>query len=225
MATKKIPIKSRPRKKLKPKTENQSEYIRCIAESAVTLCSGPAGSGKTAVSVGLACEHLIEGKTQRIIISRPIVESGYGLGYLPGTFEEKAQPYLMPIIEEMHQFLTRDGFEELRNAGEIEVCPLEYMRGRNFHDSFIILDEAQNATFEQIKMLITRVGRRSKVVINGDLEQSDLPFGIQGGLEYFMDVIEDVPGVSVCELEDEDIIRNDIIAKILIKLSEEGREG
>lgn len=225
MPAKKIPIKSRSRKKLKPKTENQSEYIRCIAESTVTLCAGPAGSGKTAVAVGLACEHLLEGKVSRIVISRPIVESGNGLGYLPGTFEEKVQPYLMPIIEEMRQFLTHEGFDELRASGQIEVCPLEYMRGRNFHDSFIILDEAQNASFEQIKMLITRTGRRSKVVINGDLEQSDLPHSIKGGLEYFMDVIEGVHGVSVCELDDDDIIRNDIIAKILIRLSEEGREG
>ena len=127
-----------------------------MAESDVTICSGPAGSGKTAVAVGLACQYLSDEKIEKIIITRPVVESGKGLGYLPGTLNEKIHPYLVPIIEEMNLYLTPTAVESLTSSNVIEVCPLEYMRGRNFHNSFMILDEAQNATLEQIKMFINR---------------------------------------------------------------------
>ena len=144
------------RKQLKPKTENQREYIISMVESEITFCSGPAGSGKTAVAVGLASEYLLSKKVDRIIVSRPVVEAGRGLGYLPGSLTEKVQPYLMPIIEELNLFLSRETVNSFRSQGKIELCPLEYMRGRNFHDCFMILDEAQNATYEQIKMFIFR---------------------------------------------------------------------
>ena len=207
------------RKKLKAKTDNQELYIDSMQDSDVTFCSGPAGSGKTSVSVGLACEYLMEEKVKRIIITRPVVESGRGLGHLPGTLVEKINPYLVPILEEMNMYLTKARVENFREEGIIELCPLEYMRGRNFHDCFMILDEAQNATFEQIKMFVTRIGRNSKAVINGDLKQSDL--GHQsGGLLTCMDELYDIDGVSVCELDYCDIIRSDIVAKILRKLHE-----
>jgi len=208
------------RKKLKAKTINQASYIAAMNDSDVTFCSGPAGSGKTSVSVGLACEYLLQEKIKKIIITRPVVESGRGLGYLPGTLIEKINPYLIPIIEEMNIYLTGPNVEHYRKEGIIEICPLEYMRGRNFHECFIILDEAQNATFEQIKMFITRLGRRSKAVINGDLRQSDLGSD-SGGLLACMNKLRETEGVSVCELTYCDIIRSDVVARILEKLNED----
>ena len=130
------------RKKLRPKTKNQSEYIQSMVESDVTFCSGPAGSGKTAVSVGLACEYILQHKVDKIVITRPVVESGRGLGFLPGTLTDKVQPYLVPITEEMKLYLGKGTYDSMRATNTIEICPLEYMRGRNFHNAFMILDEA-----------------------------------------------------------------------------------
>lgn len=209
------------RKSLKAKTNNQQIYIDEMVDADVTFCSGPAGSGKTSVAVGLACEYLMEERVKKIIITRPVVESGRGLGHLPGTLVEKINPYLVPIIEEMNMYLTPSRVENMRENGTIELCPLEYMRGRNFHECFMILDEAQNATFEQIKMFITRIGRNSKAVINGDLRQSDLG-NTSGGLEKCMNTLELVEGVAVCELDYSDIIRSDVVARILKTLHASG---
>ena len=207
------------RKTLKPKTDNQADYIRTMVDADVTLCSGPAGTGKTAVAVGLACEYILEKKVDKIIITRPVVESGKGLGFLPGTFTEKIHPYLVPVLEEMNLYLLPDKVNSLRSMNLIEICPLEYMRGRNFHNSFMILDEAQNCTHEQIKMFLTRIGRDSKAIINGDIDQSDLPLSMRGGLANCIDKLWDVEGVGICELTSADIVRNDVIARILSKLS------
>ena len=206
------------RKKLKAKTDNQAEYIRCITDASVTFCSGPAGSGKTSVAVGLACEYLLSGKVKKIVITRPVVESGRGLGHLPGTMLEKINPYLVPILEEMGMYFTEKEIRDYMDSNTIELCPLEYMRGRNFHECFILLDEAQNATFEQIKMFITRLGRESKAVINGDLKQSDLGKAI-GGLKTCMERLEEVEGVEVCRLDYSDIVRSDVVARILEKIN------
>jgi phosphate starvation-inducible PhoH-like protein len=211
------------RKILRPKTRNQETYMQSINKSDVTFCSGPAGSGKTSVSVGMACEYLIEKKVDKIIITRPVVESGRGLGHLPGTLVEKINPYLIPILEEMNQYLTKNTVETYRSRDIIELCPLEYMRGRNFHNCFMILDEAQNATFEQIKMFITRIGKDSKAVINGDLRQSDLGKH-QGGLKTCMDKLSEVSGVGVCKLDYSDIVRSGIVSKILMTLNKEEDE-
>ena len=212
------------RKILRPKTRNQETYMQSINKSDVTFCSGPAGSGKTSVSVGMACEYLIEKKVDKIIITRPVVESGRGLGHLPGTLVEKINPYLIPILEEMNQYLTKNTVETYRSRDIIELCPLEYMRGRNFHNCFMILDEAQNATFEQIKMFITRIGKDSKAVINGDLRQSDLGKH-QGGLKTCMDKLVEVSGVGVCKLDYSDIVRSGIVSKILMTLNKEEDEN
>tara|TARA_R100000152_G_C6748771_1_gene172393 strand:- start:142 stop:852 length:711 start_codon:yes stop_codon:yes gene_type:complete len=212
------------RKILRPKTRNQETYMQSINKSDVTFCSGPAGSGKTSVSVGMACEYLIEKKVDKIIITRPVVESGRGLGHLPGTLVEKINPYLIPILEEMNQYLTKNTVETYRSRDIIELCPLEYMRGRNFHNCFMILDEAQNATFEQIKMFITRIGKDSKAVINGDLRQSDLGKH-QGGLKTCMDKLSEVSGVGVCKLDYSDIVRSGIVSKILMTLNKEEDEN
>jgi phosphate starvation-inducible PhoH-like protein len=203
------------RKALKAKTRNQEEYIRAIEDNDVTLCTGPAGTGKTAVSVGLACYYLLDGRVEKIVVTRPVIESGRGLGFLPGTFEEKIHPYLIPVLEEMEYRLNTNRVQAYRDEGKIEVCPLEYMRGRNFHNCFMILDEAQNATFEQLKMFITRIGWDSKAVINGDMDQTDLIHAEQGGLDTFLYRLDGVNDVGIAELTDEDIIRNKIISKIL----------
>tara|TARA_R110002050_G_scaffold8912_5_gene31989 strand:- start:652 stop:1338 length:687 start_codon:yes stop_codon:yes gene_type:complete len=203
------------RKALKPKTENQKTYINVIANNDVTLCTGPAGTGKTAVAVGLACDYLLDKRVEKIVVTRPVIESGRGLGFLPGTFEEKIHPYLIPVLEEMEYRLNTNRVQAYRDQGKIEVVPLEYMRGRNFHNCFMILDEAQNATFEQLKMFITRIGWNSKAVINGDIDQTDLALKDQGGLEQFLDRLENVTGVGIAELTEADIIRNKIISKIL----------
>lgn len=206
------------RKQLKPKTDNQAEYINSMTESSVTLCSGPAGSGKTSVAVGLACEYLLADKVKKIVITRPVVESGRGLGHLPGTMLEKINPYLIPILEEMGMYLTKKEIQEYMDDEVIELCPLEYMRGRNFHNSFVILDEAQNATFEQLKMFITRIGRESKAVINGDLKQSDLGKA-KGGLSTCMERLDGIEDVSICHLDYCDIVRSDVVARILKSLN------
>jgi len=203
------------RKSLKAKTKNQEEYIRAIKDNDVTLCTGPAGTGKTAVSVGLACDYLLDGMVEKIVVTRPVIESGRGLGFLPGTFEEKIHPYLIPVLEEMEYRLNTNRVQAYRDEGKIEVCPLEYMRGRNFHNCFMILDEAQNATFEQLKMFITRIGWNSKAVINGDMDQTDLTQTEQGGLDKFLYRLDEINGIGIAELTDEDIIRNKIISKIL----------
>ena len=214
MSRRKRPKNNSP-KRLTPKTENQAEYIRTMVENDVTICSGPAGSGKTAVAVGLACDHLLDNKVEKIIITRPVVESGKGLGFLPGTFAEKIHPYLVPVLEEMNKYFAPAALSKMQAENIIEVCPLEYMRGRNFHNSFMILDEAQNATFEQIKMFITRIGRESKAVINGDIDQSDLPPRVRGGLDKCMENLDNIKGVGISKLDREDIIRNKLISKIL----------
>lgn len=211
--------KSRPsRKPLRPKTENQRDYILEMAESDVTICTGPAGTGKTAVAVGLASEYILNKKVEKIIITRPVVEVGTrGLGFLPGSLNEKMQPWLVPLLEEMNAFLSKETVNSMRVSGTIEIAPLEYMRGRNFHNSFMILDEAQNCTFEQIKMFLTRIGQDSKMVINGDIEQTDL-HQEKNALRECVERLEGVRGLSICELTEQDIVRNNIISRILSRL-------
>ena len=212
------------RKALKPKTKNQEDYVRAIGANEVCFCTGPAGTGKTAVAVGLACDYVLDKRVEKIIVTRPVIESGRSLGFLPGTFEEKIHPYLVPVLEEMQYRLNSSRVEAYREQGKIEVVPLEYMRGRNFHNCFMILDEAQNATFEQIKMFITRIGKDSKAVINGDLRQSDLGKH-QGGLKTCMDKLVEVSGVGVCKLDYSDIVRSGIVSKILMTLNKEEDEN
>ena len=206
------------RKRLKAKTENQRDYILDMVESDITICTGPAGTGKTAVAVGLACEHLVGKKIEKIIITRPVVEVGTRvLGFLPRSLNEKMQPWVVPLLEEMNAYLSKVTVNSMRASNTIEIVPLEYMRGRNFHDSFMILDEAQNCTFDQIKMFITRIGQGSKIVINGDLEQTDL-YEKNNALQDCANKLDGVIGVSICELTEEDIVRNDIISRVLSRL-------
>lgn len=214
------------RSRLKPKTQNQADLIRTIAENTVTLALGPAGTGKTKIAVAYGIEKLLIGDFKRLVITRPVVEAGEKLGYLPGSFSEKIDPYLQPIYYELLQYLSKAQLQEFVNNGinfrgnqEIIIAPLAYMRGMNYHDSYMILDEAQNCTQEQIKLFITRVGFNSKAVLVGDDKQSDLPHG-KSGLPYWHDKLQGIQDVGTFKLENIDIIRNPVISKILAKIGE-----
>lgn len=199
----------------KPKTINQNNYVRTILENDLTFCTGPAGCGKTAVAVGLACSWLAEHKIHKIIITRPIVETGRkGLGFLPGSMQEKVHPYMIPILDEMHKYFHPMDIENMIHKEIVEVAPLEYMRGRNFHHCFMILDEAQNATYDQLKMFITRIGQESKCVVNGDIKQSDINYD-DNDFQYVIDKLSGVDGIGIAKLDKTDILRSGIIAKIL----------
>lgn len=206
------------RNRLKPRTENQKEYIRTVAENTITFCQGLAGSGKTHIAIGMALEYLFDDKVKKIIITRPVIEAGEKIGYLPGTAEEKLHPYLLPIIDEIHHFITPAHHVSLRLNNKIEVVPLGLMRGRNFHHSFIVADECQNASYEQLKMLLTRVGHDSKMILTGDVGQSDLSRHLQGGFINLIHALDNLSGIGLSRLEACDIIRNPIIAQILSRL-------
>lgn len=204
---------------LKPKSINQKEYIKTAENNTITFCQGLAGSGKTHIAVGLAVQALLEEKIDRIIITRPVLEAGERLGFLPGTAEEKLHPYLLPILDEINYFINMSTYTKLKLDRKIEIVPLGLMRGRSFHKSFIIADECQNATFDQLKMLLTRIGMNSKMVLTGDIGQSDLNRPMQGGFLSMIDSLKDIEGIGFVELNALDIIRNPIIGKILARLT------
>ena len=206
------------RNRVKPRTENQKEYIRAIAENSVTFCQGVAGSGKTHIAIGMALDYLLDGKVNRIVITRPVVESGEKIGYLPGTAEEKLHPYLLPLLDEVRYFISNAEFASLKTNNKIEIVPLGLMRGRNFHDAFIVADECQNASYDQLKMLLTRLGRDSKMVLTGDISQSDLHRHMRGGFLSMIDALSGIEGIGISVLDCSDIVRNPIIAKILGRL-------
>ena len=200
---------------LKPRTPNQKEYIRSIAENHITFCQGVAGSGKTHIAIGMALSYLLDNKVKKIIITRPVVESGEKIGYLPGTAEEKLHPYLLPILDEINYFISPAQYSSLKTNNKIEIVPLGLMRGRNFHDSFIVADECQNASYDQLKMLLTRLGLKSKMVLTGDVSQSDLNRHLQGGFFTMINILKNVIGIGISYLNSADILRNPIIADIL----------
>jgi phosphate starvation-inducible PhoH-like protein len=206
--------------RLKPRTENQKEYIRTVAENTITFCQGLAGSGKTHIAIGMALEYLFEEKVKKIIVTRPVIEAGEKIGYLPGTAEEKLHPYLLPIIDEIHHFIAPSHHISLRLNNKIEIVPLGLMRGRNFHNSFIVADECQNASYQQLKMLLTRVGHDSKMILTGDIGQSDLSRHLQGGFIDHIQALDNLSGIGLSRLEACDIIRNPIIAQILSRLDD-----
>lgn len=206
--------------RLKPRTINQKEYIRTVAENIITFCQGVPGSGKTHIAIGMALEYLLDHKVEKIIITRPVVEAGERLGFLPGTAEEKLHPYLLPLFDEINYFLHMQDYAKLKISRQIEIVPLGLMRGRSFHDAFIVADECQNASYDQLKMLLTRIGMNSKMVLTGDIAQSDLHQVHQGGFLKLMNRLEDIDGIGVSILDPSDIIRNPIIGDIISKLEE-----
>ena len=201
--------------RLKPRSINQKEYIRTVAENTVTFCQGVPGSGKTHIAVGMALEYLLDFKVKKIVITRPVVEAGEKLGFLPGSAEEKLHPYLLPLFDEVDHFLQQLHFHKLKSTRQIEIVPLGLMRGRSFHDSFIVADECQNASYDQLKMLLTRIGMNSKMVLTGDVEQSDLEARKQGGFQTIIDRLQKVDSIGFSNLEAIDIVRNPIIADII----------
>lgn len=203
---------------IKPKTDGQAEYIRTIAENHVTLCDGPAGSGKSMLSIGLACEYWIDQKIDKIIVCRPIIEAGRSIGYLAGDMYEKIHPFMLHLLDYFEFFIGKQETQDLLHSRVIELVPLNFMRGRTFNNSFMILDEVQNATYEEIKLFLTRIGMKSKVVLNGDNTQSDLPNYDRGGFKLVMDKLEDCEVVGTSKLNYTDIVRSSVISKILAKL-------
>jgi len=198
---------------LEAKTINQKEYIRSIIENDIILCTGPSGSGKSFIATGLAARHLHEGLVEQIIVTRPLVCTGKDIGSLPGELDEKIAPYLMPMKEHLKYFLTQAYYGYHSNGGAIQYKPLELMRGATFHNSYMILDEAQNCTVEQIKMFITRMGNNSKVLINGDINQDDLKG--RSGLNFCINKLKNIEGIGICQLGHEDIQRNGILGQVL----------
>jgi phosphate starvation-inducible PhoH-like protein len=212
-------------KRVIARTENQQHLIDTINSNTITFCNGQAGSGKTHISVGLAVESLRRGRVKRIVISRPLVQAGEDVGCLPGDTISKLNPFLMPLFDEFQCFITKSELEGWINGGLLEICPLGFMRGRTFNYSFIILDEAQNASTDQLKMFLTRLGRESIMVINGDTAQSDLPYWKAGGLEFYMEILEGVDSIGISKLEACDIIRNPIIARILERVDDYNKKN
>lgn len=206
------------RNRLKPRTENQKEYIRTAAENVITFCQGVAGSGKTHIAIGMALEYLLDEKIKKIIITRPVVESGEKIGYLPGTAEEKIHPYLLPLLDEVNHFIPTAQYVSLKTNNKIEIVPLGLMRGRNFHNAFIVADECQNASYDQLKMLLTRIGNNSKMILTGDVSQSDLHRHMQGGFYDMISALTGVEGIGVSRLDSSDIVRHPIIGKIIGRL-------
>ena len=197
------------------KTVSQGEYLYKMQKSDIIFSTGAAGTGKTFLSVAYAINLLSEGKIERIIITRPVVEAGESLGYLPGDFKEKISPYMRPVYDALYSIISADMISRYTEEGKIEVAPLAYMRGRTLSRSFIILDEAQNTTISQMKMFLSRIGEKSKVVVTGDISQSDLPKNAQSGLEHALKILSNIKGISFHHFEKKDVIRHHLVSKIL----------
>jgi phosphate starvation-inducible PhoH-like protein len=200
---------------IRPKTAHQKHYVDAIDENTITFGIGPAGTGKTYLAMAKAVAALQAKKVNRIILTRPAVEAGEKLGFLPGTLNEKIDPYLRPLFDALHDMVDPDSIPRLMQSGIIEVAPLAFMRGRTLNDSFIILDEAQNTTPEQMKMFLTRLGFGSKMVITGDVTQVDLPNGAKSGLRIIRDILGAVDDISFIELTAEDVVRHRLIGDIV----------
>ncbi len=203
------------KKKITPRSPNQAEYIRSILSHPLVFGLGPAGTGKTYLAVAAGLTLYLEGKIERLIFCRPAIEAGERLGFLPGDMKEKVDPYLRPIYDALQDMLPLDVLEKKMQLGEIEVAPLAFMRGRTLARSFIILDEGQNTTPSQMQMFLTRLGENSKMVINGDLTQTDLPRGEKSGLNDATDVLKRIPDVKFTHFTRKDVIRHDLVSKIV----------
>ena len=208
---------------IKPRTPNQAQYVKNIVANDITFGIGPAGSGKTYLAVAAAVDALERQEVRRILLTRPAVEAGEKLGFLPGDLSQKVDPYLRPLYDALFEMLGFERVEKLMERQVIEIAPLAYMRGRTLNDSFIILDESQNTTIEQMKMFLTRIGFNSKAVVTGDITQIDLPRNVKSGLKHAVEVLNGVEGLSFNFFEAKDIVRHPVVARI-VKAYEKNEE-
>ena len=203
------------RREVLPRSATQADYIKALLENELVVGLGPAGTGKTYLAVAAAATMLVEGKVDRIILSRPAVEAGENLGFLPGDMRDKVDPYLRPLYDALYDMLPGPQVTRSLESGEIEIAPLAFMRGRTLSNSFVILDESQNATPMQMKMFLTRMGENSRMVITGDPSQIDLPFGAKSGLKDAMEILPKVRGVDIIRFGEEDVVRHDMVTRIV----------
>jgi len=204
-----------PKKSIIPRSENQKEYVRALRESDVVISAGPAGTGKTFLAVAVGLTMLLEKKIERIILSRPAVEAGERLGFLPGDMKEKVDPYLRPLYDSLYDLFDFEKIQRMIEIGDIEIAPLAFMRGRTLKNSFAILDEAQNATDTQIKMFLTRIGENSKIVVNGDPSQIDLPNKSMSGLDKSKKLLSHLNEISIIDFDHSDVVRHPLVSKIV----------
>ncbi len=210
-----------PKKSVIPRSEKQKKYVRCLRESEIVISTGPAGTGKTFLAVAVALTMLLEKKIERIILSRPAVEAGERLGFLPGDMREKVDPYLRPLYDSLYDLLDFEKIQKKIEIGDIEIAPLAFMRGRTLKNSFAILDEAQNATDTQIKMFLTRIGENSKIVVNGDPSQIDLPNKSLSGLNRSKKLLGNLNEISIVDFDHTDVVRHPLVSKIVKAYSDQ----
>ena len=213
-----------PKKSVIPRSEKQKKYVRALKESEIIISAGPAGTGKTFLAVAVALTMLLEKKIERIILSRPAVEAGERLGFLPGDMRDKVDPYLRPLYDSLYDLLDFEKIQKKIEVGDIEIAPLAFMRGRTLKNSFAILDEAQNATDTQIKMFLTRIGENSKIVINGDPSQIDLPNKSLSGLNRSKKLLGHLKEISVVDFDHTDVVRHPLVSKIVKAYSDKKTE-
>ena len=213
-----------PKKSVIPRSERQKKYVKALRESDITISAGPAGTGKTFLAVAVALTMLLEKKIERIILSRPAVEAGERLGFLPGDIREKVDPYLRPLYDSLYDLLDFEKIQKRIEIGDIEIAPLAFMRGRTLKNSFAILDEAQNATDVQIKMFLTRIGENSKIVINGDPSQIDLPNKTLSGLNRSKKLLGNLKEISIVDFDHSDVVRHPLVSKIVKAYSDQSNE-
>ncbi len=214
-----------PKKSVIPRSERQKDYVRALRESDIIISAGPAGTGKTFLAVAVALTMLLDKKIDRIILSRPAVEAGERLGFLPGDMREKVDPYLRPLYDSLYDLLDFEKIQKKIEVGDIEIAPLAFMRGRTLKNSFAILDEAQNATDTQIKMFLTRIGENSKIVINGDPSQIDLPNKSLSGLHRSKKLLGNLKEISVVDFDHKDVVRHPLVSKIVKAYSDQSSDG
>jgi Phosphate starvation-inducible protein PhoH, predicted ATPase len=203
------------RRQIEPRSENQAAYFRHLQENELVFGIGPAGTGKTYLAVAMAAAMLLDGQVDRLILSRPAVEAGERLGFLPGDMREKVDPYLRPLYDALYDMMPAEQVARKLESGEIEVAPLAFMRGRTLANAFVILDEAQNCTPVQMKMFLTRLGENSRMAITGDPSQVDLPLGSKSGLMEAVDLLENVKGVGHTRFTNEDVVRHPLVERIV----------